>query len=199
MKTKVILFLIFCSGLNYLSAQTQHALGMPEYNALYDGYKNKVFVASKNGKVINPKCQNAEIVEDNYNGRKCLLIKPTSQSDIKVYFDVVNTKGKIIGNDSIHFHVRPLPNPIVLTSTVSKGSGSKITIGQSADSPITIEYSVISIEVLGVNNGQCSGNIIPASLISEIEVGNTIGINVMVRNKITGVTMVVPGMLNVTN
>jgi hypothetical protein len=58
---------------------------------------------------------------------------------------------------------------------------------------------MISIEVLGVNNGQCSGNIIPASLISEIEVGKTIGINVVVKNESTGVIMVVEGALNVTN
>ena len=131
MKTKNILFLIFCSSLNYLAAQKQFALEMPEYNTFYEVYQNKVFVASKNGKVVNPKCQSADIKEDKYNGRSCLTINPKVQGDILVYFDVVNVKGKKIGSDSVSFFVRPFPNPVVLTSTISKSTGSKITIGLS--------------------------------------------------------------------
>jgi len=129
MKTKLLFFLIYISSLNYFSAQKQFALEIPQYYTLYERYQNKVFVASKSGKVVNPKCQYAEIKEDKYNGRACLTINPKVQGDILVYFDVVNVKGKKIGSDSVSFFVRSFPSPIVLTSTVSKLSGGRVLIG----------------------------------------------------------------------
>ncbi|MFY7944578.1 MAG: hypothetical protein ACOVNZ_08335 [Crocinitomicaceae bacterium] len=200
MKTKLFIFLIFCSRLTELNAQKQFALEMPEYNTLYEGYQNKVFVASKNGKVVNPKCQSADIKEDKYNGRSCLTINPKVQGDILVYFDVVNVKGKKIGSDSVSFFVRSLPSPVVLTSTISKLTGSKITIGLSPDCPISSpNFEVLSIEVMGIENGSVSGNIIPASIISNIEVDRSIGITVICKNSYNGQTLVVAGSLRVTN
>jgi hypothetical protein len=200
MKTKLFIFLIFCSRLTVLNAQKQFALEMPEYNTLYEGYQNKVFVASKNGKVVNPKCQSADIKEDKYNGRACLTINPKVQGDILVYFDVLNVKGKKIGSDSISFFVRPFPNPVVLTSTISKASGGRVLIGLGPDCPISSpNFEVLSIEVMGIENGSVSGNIIPASIISNIEVDRSIGITVICKNSYNGQTLVVAGSLRVTN
>ncbi len=201
MKIKIALLFLFINSWIKIQSQVQKALAMPEYNFLYQGYKNKVLPASKDGIVFTPIAKSVSIEEFEFEeGTKGFIIIPKELGKLVVNFPVSNQNGKIIGTDSIEYFVRPIPDPIVLTSTVSKGSGSKITVGQSADSPIiSMEYNVISIEVLGVNNGQCSGNIIPASLISEIEVGKTIGINVVVKNESTGVIMVVESALNVTN
>lgn len=201
MKTKHILFLIFCSSLNYLAAQKQFALEMPEYNTLYEGYQNKVFVASKNGKVTNPKCQSAEIKEDKYNGRACLTINPKVQGDILVYFDVVNVKGKKIGSDSVSFFVRSLPSPVVLTSTVSKSSGGRVLIGLSPESPISsINFEILSIEFkIGEENSINTGNVIPASQLSKIKTGAKIRIKVSFKNSANGQNSFIEGELLVTN
>ena len=189
--------LIFCSSLNYLAAQKQFALEMPEYNTLYEGYQNKVFVASKNGKVTNPKCQSADIKEDKYNGRLCLTINPKVQGDILVYFDVVNAKGKKIGNDSVSFFVKPFPKPIVLTSTVSKTSGGRIIIGLGSDCPISsINFEILSIEFkIGEDNASIIGNVITASQLSKIRPGAKIRIKVYFKNSTNGQNSFIEGDL----
>ena len=200
MKIKITFLLIFINSWIQIQSQVQQALAMPEHNILYQGYKNKVFPASKDGIVLTPIAKTASIEEFEFEGgTKGFIIVPKELGKLVVNFPVANQNGKIIGTDSIEYFVRSIPDPEVKTQGISKSIGSKIVVGQRADSPIYMEYSVIAIEVLGVNNGQCSGNIIPASLISEIEVGKTIGIQVIVRNNSTGGTMVVPGALNVTN
>jgi hypothetical protein len=201
MKTKHFFFLISILSLNYLSSQKQFALEMPQYNTLFEGYQNKVFVASKNGKVVNAKCQSAEILEDKFDGRTCLTINPKAQGEIIVYFDVVNTKGKKIGRDSVSFFVRPFPNPIVLNSTVSKASGARILIGLGPDSLISsTNFEILSIELQTIEkNSSISGNVIPASLLSNIKIGAKIGIKISYRKKSNDQPSFIEGELQVTN
>jgi BRCT domain type II-containing protein len=89
--------------------------------------------------------------------------------------------------------------PELKTTKISKSSGSKIHVGLSDDSPLNINYYVISIEVLGVENGVCFGDTIPGEVISKIVVGKKIGIAFVVKNPLNGSTMVIPGTLEVTN
>jgi hypothetical protein len=201
MKTKNILFLIFCSSLNYLAAQKQFALEMPEYNTLYEGYQNKVFVASKNGKVVNPKCQTAEIKEDKYNGRACLTINPKVQGDILVYFDVVNVKGKKIGSDSVLFFVRPFPKPAVLSTEISKSRGGRLSIGLSPGYSISsINFKVLSMELqTGSKVMSVDGSDIPASILSSIEEGELIRVRVTYGNSANDKLSEVEGALKITN
>jgi hypothetical protein len=200
MKIKIALLFLFINSWIKIQSQVQKALAMPEYNILYQGYKNKVFPTSKDGIVLTPIAKSASIEEFEFEAEtKGFIIVPKELGKLVVNFAVANQNGKIIGTDSIEYFVRPIPDPIVFTSSISKSTGSIITVGQSADSPISMEYNVIAIEVLGVNNGQCSGNIIPGKLVSEIDVGKLIGINVYVRNNSTGGTIIIPGALKVTD
>jgi hypothetical protein len=201
MKTKFFFILFFILIINEYSAQIQHAIGIPQYNSLYAGYENKIFLASNKGKVVNPRCLSAEIKEADYLESKCYLIRPNYYSEkIEIKFDVVDKKGKVIGKDSVEFFVRPFPNPVVLTSTVSKASGGRVLIGLGPDCPFSSpDFEVLSIEILGIDNGFVSGNIIPASIVSNIEVDRSIGVVVICKNPYNGQTLIVPGDLKVTN
>jgi hypothetical protein len=200
MKIKIALLFLFINSWIKIQSQVQKALAMPEYNILYQGYKNKVFPASKDGIVLTPIAKSASIEEFEFEaGTKGFIIVPKELGKLVVNFAVANQNGKIIGTDSIEYFVRPIPDPEVKTQGISKSIGSKIVVGQSADSPIYMEYNVIAIEVLGVNNGQCSGNIIPGNLVSEIEVGRSIGIIALCKNSYNGQTIIVEGSLRVTD
>ena len=201
MKTKFFFIISFILILNDYSAQIQHAIGIPQYNSLYAEYDNKIFLASNKGKVVNPRCLSAEIKEADFLESKCYLIRPNySLEKLEIKFDVVDKKGKIIGKDSVEFFVRPFPNPVVLTSTVSKASGGRVLVGLGPDCLINSpDFEVLSIEILGINNGSVSGNIIPASIISNIEVDRSIGITIVCKNSYNGQTIVVEGILGVTN
>jgi hypothetical protein len=201
MKTKFFFILTFILIINDYSAQIQHAIGMPEYNSLYAGYNNKIVLASNKGKVINPNCLSAEIQEVDSGEVKCYLIRPNYYSkNITVKFDIVDKKEKVIERDSVEFFVKPFPKPVVLNSTVSKASGARILIGLGPDCPISSpDFEVSVIEIFGIENGLVYGNIIPTSIISDIEVDRSIGIAVFCKNSYNGQTLIVPGVLKVTN
>ena len=142
MKIKLAFLLIFINSWIQIQSQVQHALAMPEYNILYQGYKNKVCPASKDGLVLTPIAKNASIEEFEVTGGiKGFNIVPKELGKLVVNFPVAIQNGKIIGTDSIEYFVRPIPDPVVLTSSVSKVSGSRIVVGQNAGSTISISYN----------------------------------------------------------
>ena len=203
MMLRIASFLIFGFSMLKVQSQIQYALEVPEYNFLYKNYKNKIFPSSKDGIVLTPyvkdSLKNVYIEEFEQEGRKGFTIQPRYLGNLTVKFPVANEKGKIIGTDSIEFLVRPIPDPVLLTSSVSKSSGSRIFVGQSASSPISVGiYDVLSIEVF-VDNGFCSGNIIPGALVSDLEVGAEVKIAFIYRDPFTGATCTDSGTLKVTN
>ena len=201
MKTKLFLVLAFIYFINDFTAQVQRAIGIPEYNTLYQSYDNKVFLSSNIGKVVNPTCSYAEINEVILLDTKCYLIRPGySSRKIRVNFDIVDSKGKIIGRDSVNFSVKSFPSPMVLTTSVSKSSGAKVNAGLSPDSPLNLgEYNVSSVEVTGVDNGFVAGNIISPELISRFKVGDSVSIAAVVKNPVSGQTETISGFLKITN
>ncbi len=200
MKIKIAFLLIFINSWINIQSQVQKALAMPEYNILYQNYKNVIFPASKDGFVNTPIAENALVEEFEIEGRtKGFIIVPKKLGELVVIFPVANQTGKIIGTDSIEYFVRRVPTPIVSTSKISKSTGSIIHVGQSEDSPLNISYNVISIEVLGVDNGVCFGPNIPGTVVSKLKVGKRIGINVTLKNGFTGGIEIIPGTLEVTN
>lgn len=212
MRTTVILLFILMYLQNNLMAQIQHSLGMPEYYTLYSGYDNRIIIASNNGKVINPVCPDAEIKEDKYNyyvdfdtvtesrETNCFIVKPFgSNANIVVKFDVIDEKGKLLGQDSALFYVRRFPNPVVKVNTISKSMGQTITVGLPGDSPLkSPAYSVRSVELLlGDNNPTFESNI-PGSAVANLKVGKMIGVSVVVFNPYTNNVDVISGALSIT-
>jgi hypothetical protein len=203
MMLRIASFLIFVFSMLKVQSQIQYALEVPEYNFLYKNYKNKIFPSSKDGIVLTPyvkdSLKNVYIEEFEQEGRKGFTIQPRYLGNLTVKFPVANEKGKIIGTDSIEFSIRPIPDPILLTSSVSKSSGSRIFVGQGASSPIVGIYDVISIEVQGVGGGFCVGNIIPGALVPDLELGTEVNIVFIYKDPFTGVTYRDSGTLKVTN
>ena len=203
MKTKLFLVLAFIYFINDFTAQVQRAIGIPEYNTLYQSYDNKVFLSSNSGKVVNPTCSSAEINEVILLDTKCYLIRPGySSRKIRVNFDIVDRKGKIIGKDSVSFSVKSFPSAMVLTTSVSKSSGAKVTVALSPDSPLNLgEYNVLSVEVTGVDNSFSfvAGNIISPELISRFKVGDSVSIAAVVKNPVSGQIEIISGFLKITN
>lgn len=212
MRTGFLLLFILFFLQNNLIAQIQHALGMPDYYTLYSGYENKVLLASNNGKVINPKCNKAEIIVGKYleyiqkdtvmesKETTCFLIKPdVSNENIVVKFDVIDEKGKLVGQDSTMFFVRRFPQPIVKVNTISKSMGQTITVGLPGDSPlIAPNFVVKSVELLlGDNNPTFSTNI-PGSAVSSLKVGKMIRVSVVFFNPNTNSLHVISGELIIT-
>jgi hypothetical protein len=212
MRTGFLLLFILFFLQNNLIAQIQHALGMPDYYTLYSGYENKVLLASNNGKVINPRCNKAEIIDGKYleyiqkdtimesKETTCFLIKPdVSNENIVVKFDVIDEKGKLVGQDSTMFFVRRFPQPVVKVNTISKSMGQIITVGLPGDSPlIAPNFVVKNVELLlGDNNPTFSTNI-PGSAVQKLKVNQEIGISVVLLNPITKSTEVTSATLRIT-
>ena len=201
MKIKIAFLLIFINSWINIQSQVQKALAMPEYNILYQNYKNVIFPASKDGFVNTPIAENALVEEFEIEGRtKGFIIVPKKLGELVVIFPVANQTGKIIGTDSIEYIVRPFPIPELKTTSISKSTGSRIHVGLPADSPLKSPYfEVVSVEVLGVDNGVCSGPNIPGTVVSKLKVGKRIGINVTLKNGFTGGIEIITGTLEVTN
>ena len=193
MKTNLFIINILLFYSVNISAQIQHALGMPEYNSLAEGYENKLFIASNKGKVINAFCSSAVLVEKENNGEKYFLIIPKVVGEIFLHYDLADLEGKIIASDSLRFSVKPFPEPGIVTSRISKGGG-RITVALD-NSIFNARFRILKIEF----NGHTSdGDIIPAKFLLKEKIGNKIEISITVNNLLTDKTSVIKGFITIT-
>jgi len=177
------------------------ALEMPEYQVLYRGYDNKIIPSASGVVTYDINVSGCSKQPFTVNGKKGYILKPGSGvKSVSVSLSGKDLKGKSIPFGSWTYSVKPFPNPEIKTSSVSKGSGAKITVGLPADSPLkSPAFQVVGVEVLGVDNGQCPGGNIPGNIVAKLKAGKSIGINVTVKNPLTGSTVIIPGALKVTN
>jgi hypothetical protein len=177
------------------------ALEMPEYQVLYRGYDNKIIPSASGVVTSDISVSGCGKQPFTVNGKKGYILKPgPGVKSVSVSLSGKDSKGKSISFGSWTYSVKPFPNPEIKTSSVSKGSGAKITVGLPADSPLKPPaFQVMAVEVLGVDNGQCSGGNIPGNIVAKLKAGKSIGINVTVKNPLTGSTVIIPGALKVTN
>lgn len=177
------------------------ALEMPEYQVLYRGYDNKIVPSASGVVTYDISVSGCAKQPFTLNGKKGYILKPGSGvKSVTVSLSGKDLKGKSVPFGSWTYAVKPFPNPEIKTSSVSKGSGAKITVGLPADSPLkSPAFQVMAVEVLGVDNGQCAGANIPGTTVAKLKAGKSIGINVTVKNPLTGSTVIIPGALKVTN
>ena len=177
------------------------ALEMPEYQVLYRGYDNKIVPSASGVVTYDISVSGCGKIPTTVNGKKGYILKPGSGvKSISVSLTGKDLKGKSVPFGSWTYAVKPFPKPEIKTTIVSKSSGAKVTVGLPADSPLkSPAFQVMGVEVLGVDNGQCSGANIPGNLVSKLKAGKSIGINVTVKNPLTGSTDIIAAALKVTN
>jgi hypothetical protein len=174
------------------------AMEIPEFNILYKNYDNLI-VPSASG-VVSTTISGGGARPGSKNGVKGFIVRPTGGKEVTLTLSGKDSKGKQVNFGSKKYKVKNFPPAKVLTSSVSKSTGAKITAGLGPDSPINLgEYKVLSVEVTGIDNGFVSGNVISAGLISKFKVGKSVGIAAVVKNPVTGQTETIPGVLKVTN
>jgi hypothetical protein len=174
------------------------AMEIPEFNILYKNYDNLI-VPSASG-VISTTISGGGARPGSKNGVKGFIVRPTGGKEVTLSLSGKDSKGKQVSFGSKTYKVKNFPPAKILTSSVSKSTGAKITAGLGPDSPINLgEYKVLSVEVTGVDNGFVGGNVISAGLISKFKVGKSVGIAAVVKNPVTGQTETIPGILKVTN
>lgn len=174
------------------------AMEIPEFNILYKNYDNLI-VPSASG-VVSTTISGGGARPGSKNGIKGFIVRPTGGKEVTLTLSGKDSKGKQINFGSKTYKVKNFPPARILTSSVSKSTGAKISAGLGPDSPINLgEYKVMSVEVTGIDNGFVSGNVISAGLISKFKVGKSVGIAAVVKNPVTGQTETIPGVLKVTN
>jgi hypothetical protein len=174
------------------------AMEIPEFNILYKNYDNLI-VPSASG-VVSSSISGGGARPGSKNGIKGYIVRPTGGKEVTLTLTGKDAKGKSVNFGSKTYKVKNFPPAKILTSSVSKSTGAKVTAGLGPDSPINLgEYKVLSVEVTGIDNGFVSGNVISAGLISKFKVGKSVGIAAVVKNPVTGQTETIPGVLKVTN
>jgi hypothetical protein len=176
-------------------------VGHPEYsNIVFRNYDNKIFIASSKGYITDVQTKNATIRPQMINGKKGYILRPSAITDCFIVAKISDEKGINIGIDTINFIVRPFPKPMITNISCSKSSGGRINVALPTDCPLGgVNYDVLSIEVLGLDNGYCEGNYIPAEKLTNIEQGKMIGIVVSAKNSVTGENIIINGSLKVEN
>jgi hypothetical protein len=174
------------------------AMEIPEFNILYKNYDNLI-VPSASG-VVSTSISGGGARPGSKNGVKGFIVRPTAGKEVTLTLSGKDSKGKQVNFGSKKYKVKNFPPAKVLTSSISKSTGAKITAGLGPDSPINLgEYKVLSVEVTGIDNGFVSGNVISAGLVSKFKVGKSVGIAAVVKNPVTGQNETIPGILKVTN
>jgi hypothetical protein len=125
-------------------------------------------------------------------------------------FDLSKSKGRLtkIEDPELLNEVNPSgfekkssnPNPkYSLSSTkISKANGGRVVLKSSDNShKLGIDFSVISIEVLGEGGGFCQGDFIPSSLLVSKKSSEQIGISIIVMNLKNGQRFVISGSIKV--
>ncbi len=170
------------------------SLEMPEFNVLYRGYGN-VIIPSASGVVSTsisaPGCQ---VSPTTSNGRKGFKVTPNAGQSVNISLSGKDAKGKSISFGSFPYKVKSMPPAVIINETVSK-AGGKINVGM-AGSMLNVTYTVLNVKC---EDFQGNGNIIPASALSKVKVGRTVGVVALVKNNATGKTEPVKGALTVTN
>jgi hypothetical protein len=184
-----------------MSVKAGGSLEMPEYMVLYRGYDNKIIPAASGVVSYDINVAGCGKTPTTINGKKAYILKPgPGVKIVNVTLTGKDAKGKPLNFGKWDYIVKPFPKPEIKTTSVSKGSGAKIQVGLPADSPLkNPAFQVVAVEVLGVDNGVCSGQNIPGSVVAKLKAGKSIGINVTVKNPLTGSTEIIPGSLKVTN
>jgi len=174
------------------------SLEMPEYAILYRSYNN-IIIPSASGVVSTDIMVTNADKSPNPGGG--FIVKPRQGAQtVEVTLIGKDPKGQNVTFKKSVYKVKPFPKPEIKTQTVSKTSGAKVTVGLSADSPLkSPAFEVVAVEVLGVDNGICSGANIPGNVVAKLKAGKGIGIAVTVKNPMTGSTDIIPGSLKVTN
>jgi hypothetical protein len=184
-----------------MSVKPGGSLEMPEYMVLYRGYDNKIIPAASGVVSFDINVAGCPKVPTTIDGKKGYILKPgPGVKSVVVNLTGKDAKGKSLPFGKWTYTVKPFPNPEIKTMSVSKSSGARINVGLPADSPLkSPAFQVLAVEVLGVDNGQCSGGNIPGNIVTKLKAGKSIGINVTVKNPLTGSTVIIPGALKVTN
>jgi hypothetical protein len=184
-----------------MSVKAGGSLEMPEYMVLYRGYDNKIIPAASGVVTYDINVSGCGKTQTTINGKKAYILKPgAGVKTVGVTLTGKDAKGKPLSFGTWNYVVKPFPKPEIKTTSVSKGSGARIQVGLPADSPLkNPAFQVVAVEVLGVDNGQCSGPSIPGSVVAKLKAGKSIGINVTVKNPLTNSIDIIPGSLKVTN
>ncbi len=116
MPNKFIFAFIFCCNLQFGNAQlAQGFIAIPEYNVLYRGYGNKLFVGATNGdttlRLVSDKCL-FERVGDYW------IAKPKT-GDRELTITIVNSSNEVLG--SYTYRLSNLPAPQLYLGTILTG------------------------------------------------------------------------------
>ncbi len=177
-----------------MSVKPGGSLEMPEFNVLYRGYGN-VIIPSASGVVSTsisaPGCQ---VSPTTLNGRKGYKVIPNAGQSVTISLTGKDAKNKPISLGKFPYKVKSMPPAVIINESISK-AGGKINVGM-AGSMLNVTYTVLNVKC---EDFQGNGNIIPASAISKVKVGRTVGVVALVKNNSTGKTEPVKGALTVTN
>lgn len=181
----IVLFVLCLSAINSFFAQENVVIAQPEYNILFANYNNKIECHSSEVDSVDIKTKNPTEVEilkkTDENSNPFFVVRPQGVPEITLdFFGYKNGKSHLI--KSIVYKVRVYPKAEVSNLFLSKGKSNNIELSYPTYFPISTSFTVYGGAIQ--YNGEklvFSGDVVPASLISKINNGEKVILEVSYR------------------
>lgn len=181
----IVLFVLCLSAINSIFAQENVVIAQPEYNILFANYNNKIECHSSEVDSVDIQTKNPTEVEilkkTDENSNPFFVVRPQGVPEITLdFYGYKNGKSHLI--KSIVYKVRVYPKADVSNLFLSKGKSNNIELSYPTYFPISTSFTVYGGAIQ--YNGEklvFSGDVVPASLISKINNGEKVIMEVSYR------------------
>ena len=164
------------------------ALEMPEFNILYQGYNNKIIGVGSGVVSYTLNGKAATMV----GGRPQFIINPSTLGTTTLTLMGTTKDGAPVKLASNTYKVKQMPKPTVATTSYNKQAGTQIQL--NGTDPITIPYSIVSIQVLDGEDLVYQGDRVPKNATKK-GAGKNLGVLITIKNGLTGKPSTINGNL----
>jgi hypothetical protein len=171
-----------------------------EHDFLYQAYPNKLLInlgcfdsiQVKKDDVLLPKTML------NINGvdQAGYVVFTSFSQPVKIILSAYS-KGFITSVDTTNYRIKPLPNAIIVSSSISKTTGARIQVSLPAHESLSCSYTVLGGELFVKEGISFSGNIISPEMISKVKPGRKVALNLAVRNHANNHINLIEGILEI--
>jgi hypothetical protein len=157
-------------------------ISLPEMAVLYRGYDNKILPVVGCDEQIELVCSEGASIsksiwaDDSGKEINGYIVKVGNTNNVRISLFGVSPKGIKTEYGTFNYKVRAFPNPELITTTVSKTMGCKLSIALGADVSFTgVSFSVVGGEIIiGKDTNVFSGHVIPASILEKAKPGQKV-------------------------
>lgn len=172
-----------------------------EHDFLYQAYPNKLLINLGCFDSIQVKMDNLllpKTVLNVYGVDQAGYIVYTSYSEPVKLILSAYSNGVIASIDSINYRIKPLPDPIIVNSSISKATGVRLQVSlPPLNESISCTYTILGGVLLVEDGVSFSGNTIAPEMIWKIKSGKKLAVIISVRNNLNNQVKHIQGLLEI--